>query len=430
MINIKKLFFHHIFYSVVLPLLVSSPNWAGPIDPTQTELKALERLKTEIPNARFIWRRGSSLYHATIKDMKPERVQTDSKTYNPRWSPDGKKIAFIQGSSTSGRAAYIMNADFTDTKKIASGISLANWTPEGDALTLVTADGYKVKKYTVANSKLETIYDAKESPYNGEKMGIGDAGYYAGEMRKGGRFMLNFIRSPHIIQIVDLQEKKYISSNDLQRGDCSPAWSPDGKFIIHTAKFSGKRPVYKSDFDETTLKLKKSERFCGLVTNRNYIINGQRLTWDGTWLIFYAWGSYNSGASTEVYCWKVGSDEEDIVRLTFDTGSDNQGDLYLFNGVSIKTPPVSIKGNLRIHADNANVRIQYSLEKSSRVSLQVYSLSGKLVSTLVNAHHNAGTYSVTFNSDKSSDTFIGNGIYLIHLSIEGRQVNKRVMLLR
>ncbi len=187
------------------------------------------------------------------------------------------------------------------------------------------ASGYKVVQYELATKKLTTVYDAKVSPFNGQKVS------QAAELHTGGRFLLVFRLTPtHVTEIVDLQSKKYISNTEMQRGDCSPAWAPGGGYLITTARL-GSRPVLKADFNATAATVSASKHFVGLDTSAKFYIHGQRVSNDGKYVTFG--GKLFSGAGSngdrEIYIWKVGGTDKDAVRMTFETYEDLTPSLFI-----------------------------------------------------------------------------------------------------
>jgi hypothetical protein len=77
---------------------------------------------------------------------------------------------------------------------------------------------------------------------------------------------------------------------------------------------------------------------------------------------------------------------------------------------------------------NPSTQIRYSLAQSGMVSLKVYDMIGRLVTTLVDGHQEAGKYTVTFNStDKALN--LSSGVYFYRLEAGSyRSVNKMMLL--
>lgn len=74
---------------------------------------------------------------------------------------------------------------------------------------------------------------------------------------------------------------------------------------------------------------------------------------------------------------------------------------------------------------NPSTRIDYALPEAAVVQLKVYSLTGNLVKTLVNERVEAGYHSIEFNASE-----LPSGVYFYQLSGGGRQIVKKMMLLK
>ena len=75
---------------------------------------------------------------------------------------------------------------------------------------------------------------------------------------------------------------------------------------------------------------------------------------------------------------------------------------------------------------NPRTKIEFGLPREGRVTLRVYDIQGRLVSTLVNGRMNAGNHTVELNGDK-----LPSGIYMMRLQSEdGAEVNRRITLLK
>ena len=75
---------------------------------------------------------------------------------------------------------------------------------------------------------------------------------------------------------------------------------------------------------------------------------------------------------------------------------------------------------------NPRTKIVYSLPREGRVTLRVYDVQGRLVSTLVNGRKPAGDHTLEFNGDKLS-----SGVYLMRLQTpDGAELNQRITLLK
>jgi hypothetical protein len=73
---------------------------------------------------------------------------------------------------------------------------------------------------------------------------------------------------------------------------------------------------------------------------------------------------------------------------------------------------------------NPTTTINYSLQKDSKIKLQIYDLKGSQIVTLVDQKQKAGNYKIDFNGNGFT-----SGVYFYVLEIEGRKVQSRKMLL-
>jgi len=74
---------------------------------------------------------------------------------------------------------------------------------------------------------------------------------------------------------------------------------------------------------------------------------------------------------------------------------------------------------------NPETTISYSLPKAGNVTLEVYSLLGQKLSSLVSKRQSAGTHSIQFNASSLS-----SGIYFYRLKFDGRVMIKKMTLLK
>lgn len=74
---------------------------------------------------------------------------------------------------------------------------------------------------------------------------------------------------------------------------------------------------------------------------------------------------------------------------------------------------------------NPSTTIKFSIMKEGRVTLRVYNILGKEISTLVNENKKQGSYFVTFNASKLS-----SGIYFYKLDTHGFSETKKMLLLK
>ena len=78
-----------------------------------------------------------------------------------------------------------------------------------------------------------------------------------------------------------------------------------------------------------------------------------------------------------------------------------------------------------IHGEKAT--IQYKTVQSGQVKLRLYTLSGRLVRTLVNEERGAGSAALDWNGRNENGEVVASGIYLLSIEAPGlRQIKKIV----
>ena len=70
-------------------------------------------------------------------------------------------------------------------------------------------------------------------------------------------------------------------------------------------------------------------------------------------------------------------------------------------------------------------RINYSLQNASHVTLKVFDMTGREITTLVNGRMNAGAHTVTFNASNLS-----SGVYIYALEANGVRLTNRMTLIK
>ncbi|NCS89464.1 MAG: hypothetical protein AUK34_01995 [Ignavibacteria bacterium CG2_30_36_16] len=74
---------------------------------------------------------------------------------------------------------------------------------------------------------------------------------------------------------------------------------------------------------------------------------------------------------------------------------------------------------------NPTTTIRYSIPQDSKVSLEVFSILGELVSTVVNEYQSAGKYTVSFNGSR-----FASGTYIYRLTANQNVITKKMVLIK
>jgi tricorn protease len=175
--------------------------------------------------------RGQILTIATdrgdITRVAPDKMA--SRNEFPKWSGDGKHIAFV--SDRSGREeVWIADPEGTNPKKITD---LDNekgalvWTPDSKAL-LYTAADRKLYSYSVADGKT-TVISTSELGRIGSLSVSPDSKWVA--LAKQDRTL-----RPHLY-IVPIAggEERHVSDDSLLYAENNSAWTADGRYLVFTS---------------------------------------------------------------------------------------------------------------------------------------------------------------------------------------------------
>ncbi|MBI5805199.1 T9SS type A sorting domain-containing protein [candidate division TA06 bacterium] len=78
----------------------------------------------------------------------------------------------------------------------------------------------------------------------------------------------------------------------------------------------------------------------------------------------------------------------------------------------------------------ALANIQYSLDKTQHVSLNIYNITGQRVKTLINGKQNAGIYNLTWSGTNEQGQRLSNGVYFICQKTEDITQTQKISLIR
>jgi beta-glucosidase len=186
---------------------------------------------------------------------KTRLTTNEGQDWNPVWSPDGKKIAFL--SMRDGNSEiYIMNVDGSNVRRLTNNKSYEgypSWSPDGQNLVFTT-DRDEPDLVGCVNSAAgcnSNIYVINITSLHETRLTDSPADNEGSTWSPDGKQILFYSTRDGMGQIyvmqVDGSNVTRLTNDQAQ--DWRPAWSPDGKQIAFMSYTDGKSQIYVMNAD-------------------------------------------------------------------------------------------------------------------------------------------------------------------------------------
>jgi len=141
---------------------------------------------------------------------------------NPRWSPDGKQIAYWGAVKGAGNAIYFVDAKGGRPEKLKLENSLTqaepNWSPDGKQILL--EEGPPAKPHSF---RLLDVQTRRSTLLKGSQ------GYTSPRWSPDGRYIVAMMNGALNLNLYDFETGKWSRLIDMPVG--FPSWSKDGRWI-------------------------------------------------------------------------------------------------------------------------------------------------------------------------------------------------------
>jgi tricorn protease len=172
-----------------------------------------------------------------------------SRNQFPRWSPDGKYLAFV--SDRSGRdEIWISDPEGTAPKKITDADNEKGalvWSPDSKSLIYTAADK-KLYNYTVADGKTATIATSDVNRIG--SVSVSPDGKWVAFAKQD-----RTLRSHVYIAPIGGGEERHVSDDRLLYSESNAVWTADGRYLVFTSSDGFSNGIATQGGINTTMSL-------------------------------------------------------------------------------------------------------------------------------------------------------------------------------
>lgn len=195
-------------------------------------------------DGRIAFVRSNQIYTITAQGAGLTKLTTDAKNYWPKWSPDGKRIAYVHETAAGVRDVWVMNANGATKQRVTNTgtVSAPSWSADGKSLYF--GSPLKRIKSTKPFGSPVTLTGFYDDPSDealtlavepGRTVAVAPVG------NKIAYYSNSFPDSPdHYLLVYNLTTRVITQLNNVGGSCCGEGffadldWSPDGKILGYT----------------------------------------------------------------------------------------------------------------------------------------------------------------------------------------------------
>ena len=178
--------------------------------------------------AAYAWNDG--LYITDLASGQSYLIpDTKPNDYNPRWSPDGSRIAFVRVDDVN---LYIVGPDGSGVQKITDANDyeqLIDWSADGESLYfgVLSPNGYLLKKTNLTTGVVQDLFSIQSKGLSAaispDENWIAAVGKFADDPQFG-----------LFLSRMDGSERRLLAQLNHHWGVSNPIWSADGQWLLLT----------------------------------------------------------------------------------------------------------------------------------------------------------------------------------------------------
>jgi len=181
------------------------------------------------------WPQGNGLWTLKVDGTDPRLVVRDGEARYPRWSPDGKLVAYAARNSV-----HVISANGGDPNKLVDGSIQPSWSPDSQRLVFKGCDGPACGLYLInidggGKARLTTTADDTAPAWSP------DGSKVAFACKAGDTWDICTVN-------IDGSDRKNLTA-DNPENDVNPAWLPDSSGIVFLSARQGKWEIWVMNAD-------------------------------------------------------------------------------------------------------------------------------------------------------------------------------------
>ena len=160
---------------------------------------------------------------------------------SPAWSPDGKRLAFVQGDRRGNTDIMVLDLATGHVRRLTDGSGIntePSWNPDGTQLAFTSDREGSPQVYLMQSDGSNLRRLTNEGTYNASPAWSPNGAMIAYVSRFEGRFDLFIYKLG--------EGKAYQITNNVNTSE-SPAWSPDERQLVFTSNRFGSMQLFTTD---------------------------------------------------------------------------------------------------------------------------------------------------------------------------------------